>query len=335
MSFHDPGGVESARQGSSRSTTSDTAVVLGIACPVQVSVWQVGCTNFTTQDHGCSVFLLVSPATGGLHFSARSVMTLTIPAPLRVTLTVWRALFLREAVTRVSLERAGSLWILLESAEHIAFLMILHGILQHRLIPGANPPLFIGLGILPYYMFRRIALRGIDAVTSNRALFHYRQVKAFDVVLVRSLLEAFVYFIVSGVLILACWLYGMDVEPTSPLLVMLGFFLLWAFSTGISLILSAGSTIVPEIGQIAKIVSMWLFYISGVMYPIFIVPEPYRSWLLYNPIVHALEIMRIGYFPAYHAYEGISISYLSLISAALVTFGLLLHVRFRRELESR
>jgi ABC-type polysaccharide/polyol phosphate export permease len=50
-------------------------------------------------------------------------------------------------------------------------------------------------------------LRGIDAVTSNRALFHYRQVKAFDVVLVRSLLEAFVYFIVSGVLtgVLALW----------------------------------------------------------------------------------------------------------------------------------
>lgn len=254
---------------------------------------------------------------------------------MAVALSVWRALLLREAVTRISLERAGAFWMLLEAVEHIVFLMILHGILQHRLIPGANPPLFIGLGILPYYMFRRVALRGIDAVTSNRMLFHYKQVKAVDVVLIRAVLEGFIYLVVSGVLIAACALYGIDVVPCNPLLVIAGFLLLWLFSLSLSLILSAASTLISEIGQIAKIISMWLFYISGVMYPIFIVPQPYRDWLLINPIVHALEMMRIGYFPAYRAYEDISPTYLCEVTLSLLTIGLLLHVRYARALESK
>jgi capsular polysaccharide transport system permease protein len=260
---------------------------------------------------------------------------LTPRSPFGVTLSVWRALLLREAVTRISLERAGAFWLMLEASEHIAFLMILHGILQHRLIPGANPPLFIGLGVLPYYMFRRVALRGIDAVTSSRMLFHYKQVKAFDVVLMRSLLEGFIYLVVSGLLIAGCGLYGIDVVPADPLRVAAGFLLLWFFSLSIALILSAASTLIPEIGQIARIVAMWLFYISAVMYPIFIVPEPYRAWLLINPIVHALELIRNGYFLSYHAYEGVSAAYLCEVTFSLLTIGLLLHVRFARALESK
>jgi capsular polysaccharide transport system permease protein len=39
-----------------------------------------------------------------------------------------------------------------------------------------------------------------------------------------------------------------------------------------------------------------LYFVSGVFFSIEVVPEPYRSWLLLNPLLHANELMRAGFF---------------------------------------
>jgi capsular polysaccharide transport system permease protein len=43
-----------------------------------------------------------------------------------------------------------------------------------------------------------------------------------------------------------------------------------------------------------------LFWLSGIFYSIDSVPSALREILLYNPIVHCIQLVRGGWFPGYH-----------------------------------
>ena len=130
--------------------------------------------------------------------------------PLEVTLSVWRALFLREGVTRLAAGRAAWLWILLEPIVHVVFLMVVFSTLRSRVLSGADFAVFLALGVMGFHMFKNPTTRCMDAVNANRALFAYRQVKPVDAVIVRALLEGFIEFIVYLLVISGAAFVGMD-----------------------------------------------------------------------------------------------------------------------------
>src|SRR3546814_13590799 len=80
---------------------------------------------------------------------------------------------------------------------------------------------------------------------------------------------------------------------------------------------------------------MPLYFISGVMFPLASIPEPYREWLLLNPIAHGLEEARSGFAPYYHAAPGVSISYIYEFAFISIFIGLLLHRRFALRMVTR
>ncbi len=249
-----------------------------------------------------------------------------------VALSVWRALFLREANARLATERGAWLWLLLEPAIHIGFLMLLFGVVRHVLIPGMASSLFILVGILGFFLVRNVAGRGAEAIKANAALFAYRQVRPVDAVLVRAALEGLLYGLVFVVLLAACGLAGVDVWPRDPLQVLLAAALLWLLGVGLALSLATLGTLVPELGRIVSLFFAPLYFISAVMYPIASVPRPARDWLLLNPILHGLEAMRGGFFPAYRGQAYASLSYLLAWSLGSVLFGLALQRRFATRL---
>ena len=75
-----------------------------------------------------------------------------------------------------------------------------------------------------------------------------------------------------------------------------------------------------------------LYLISGVILPLSTVPQPYRDWLLFNPIAHGLEATRLGFSPTYHAVPELSMPYLHAAAISLVFLGLALHKRFANRL---
>lgn len=250
-----------------------------------------------------------------------------------VALSVWRALFLREASARLATGRAAWLWILLEPAAHLIFLMVLFGVIRHRLMAGGvNAEVFILVGVWGFFLVRNVASRGMEAVNANAALFAYRQVRPVDTVLVRAALEAFLYAIVWFALLGGLALFGIDVAPADPIQVMVAAVLLWLLGLGMALVFSVVGALLPEAGKIVKLAFTPLYFLSAVMYPIGGVPRPFRDWLLLNPIVHGLESMRGGYFAGYHGETHISLAYLGFVVLALLFLGLALHARFARRL---
>jgi capsular polysaccharide transport system permease protein len=259
-------------------------------------------------------------------------MSAAIRSPLSVTYSVWRALFLREAAFRLASRRAAWLWLLLEPIVHIAFIMFFFEVIRARVIPGADAALFIMTGLLSFFMTRNTAFRSMEAIKANSALFAYRQVKPVDTVIVRASLEGFLGLIMALVVLSGAAVFGFDVLPSQPLEVLGAFSGLWLLGLGLGLMLSVAGELVPEIGSLVKLAFIPVYFFSGIMFPIQFVPQPYREWLFYNPIVHGIEVLRGGFFPRYHVIPEADLSFLYAVGLMAVFLGLALHVRYARKM---
>lgn len=247
---------------------------------------------------------------------------------LAITLSVWRALFLRESLARLFASRAAWVWVFTEPAFHIAYLMFIFTVVRVRTVGGIDPALWIMVGLLGFFTFRRTGIQVQNGLTANRALFAYRQVKPVDAVLVRAGLEGFLMVIISFLLLVGAALVGYGVMPADPLAVLEAFFALWLVGLGFGLLTSVVFELVAEMGQIIKLIMTPMYLISGVIFPLVSVPQPYREWLMFNPVAHGLEAARLGFAPYYHAVPELSLSYLYGFALVTIFFGLTLHRRF-------
>jgi len=250
-----------------------------------------------------------------------------VRSDLSVAVSVWHALFLREAGMRLATGRAAWLWLLLEPAAHMVFLMVLFGLVRHQVMRGANIELFILTGVWGFFLFRNVATRCMDAISANQALFAYRQVRPVDTVLVRGAVELVLYVVVGAVLLAGLALCDIDIRPDDPLRVALAAALLWAFALGLGLCFSALSHLLPELGKLIRLAFTPLYFLSSVMYPIASVPAGARHWLLRNPVVHGLESLRAGYFAGYRGAAYAEPGYLAACALAALFLGLALHAR--------
>jgi capsular polysaccharide transport system permease protein len=255
--------------------------------------------------------------------------------PLDITLSVWRALFLREALNRISRERVAWLWLLLEPVAHVAFLVLLFTFVRLRVIGGIDTVIWLMVGLLAFFMFRRPAQQAMNAVGTNQPLFTYRQVKPVDTVLVRAALEGFLMTLVTAILLAGAALFGLDIGPADPLAVLEAFLGLWLIGLGFGLIVSVADELLPLVGRIIGLFMHPLYFFSGVIFPLAKIPSPYREWLLYNPLAHGLEAARLGFAPHYQAVPELSIGYMYACALAGIFIGLALHYHFASRLIAR
>ncbi|MDD5177475.1 MAG: ABC transporter permease [Sterolibacterium sp.] len=249
-----------------------------------------------------------------------------------ITLSVWKALFLREALSRLFARRATWFWLLAEPVFHASYLLVIYTVVRVHTVGGIDTTIWLMIGLLAFFMFRRTATQLMNAVDANKALFTYRQVTPVDTVLVRAGLEGFLMTIIAGILLAGAALFGHQVIPADPLAVLEAFFGLWLSGIGFGLIASVIGELIPELDQIIQLILRPLYILSGVIVPLSAVKQPYRGWLMLNPVAQGVEAARLGFSPYYHAVPELSIGYVYGFALVSIFLGLALHRRFRLRL---
>lgn len=255
-------------------------------------------------------------------------------SPWRITLSVWHALLLREAVARMFGRRAAVVWLFLEPVASIAFLLLIFTVLRTRFVGGMDTLLWLSSGLLAFYLFRRTANQGASAVGANLALYTYRQVKPVDTVLTRCVLEGVLMLVIATLVFSALALLGVPLQLHDPLQVMVSLLGLWLLGVGWGLAVSVATELVPEVGNLLNLLMMPLMLISGAIFPLSAIPYPWREWLMFNPVAHGIEGVRAGISAYYHHVPELSLSYLLGFALVLVFLGLVLQRRFRSRLVS-
>lgn len=257
-------------------------------------------------------------------------------SPLQVTWSVWRALFLREAVARTSGDRFAWFWMLAEPILFVGVMIWIRDLLGRiRLIVGAEFVPWLLVGLTAFFLFREGMLRSMNAIDANKALFAYRQVHPVDPVLVRNAVEGVLKTIVFIILLTGAGFLGYEVIPDSALWALLAWFSLWCLGMGAGLVTSVLNSLVPETGIIIRVLTLPLLLLSGVIIPLQALPHNVQEYLIYNPILHGLEMLRLGFFEGYKVVSGTNLTYLWYWIIGATALGLVLHLRFAQRLKAR
>lgn len=250
--------------------------------------------------------------------------------PVKNTLMVWKALFLKDALSRFFGSRGAWAWLLIEPCIHIGIMVVMFTVIRTRVIGGVDVPTWLMVGMMGFFLFRRTSVQGIHALDCNRAFFAFRQVRPFDTALTSAVVELFAMFWIFVILLVIFAFFRLSVIPENTLTVLSGFFGLWLLGLGYGLISSVCMRIVRDSGHLLQILMMPLMFISGVIIPMNTIPEPYRSYVALNPVLHGLECMRLGFWSDYHTLD-VSLWYLYGVAMVLLVIGMGLY----RSLETR
>ena len=254
-------------------------------------------------------------------------------SPWQISHAVWYALILREIQTMFLSRRFGAFWVLAEPIAFITVIMLIRVYIRDRSMPGVPFALWLLMGLVPFLMMRGISFGLMGAVSSNKSLFTYRQVKPFDCYVARTLVNILTQM--SVLLILA---FGMiffigypipvykPIEWIATLMVMVGF----SFALGVFLSLLVHK--LPDITPIIRMMFLPLYLLSGVIFPIRWVPQPYYDWLLWNPFLHLVDLSRQYSLSTYIPLPGITFEYPAKCAILVLFFGLLVYRRRQYEL---
>lgn len=232
------------------------------------------------------------------------------------------AVILRELQTRFGDYRLGYAWAILEPLSYVAIFMVIK-IFIGRLAPaGVDFVVFLVVGIMPWLLFSHSISRCFDALKSNRRLFVYRFMVPFDIILGRVLLETFVFFITYAVLIAGLIWWGKEVSIDDPLGLLFICFLTAVLSLGLAIWASIFCGMYPDVQKFLRIPMRFLFFTSGVFYSIDKIPSEYQIYLVWNPVLHAIQLSRVEFFSALNETVA-SLEFLIYFSIGSLWLGLL------------
>lgn len=217
------------------------------------------------------------------------------------------ALFIRELKTRFGESRLGYAWVILEPMMHIVMLLVIFSVFQDRMMPQVPFSLFLVTGLIPYFLFQHIANALMGSVPANLALFSYKPVRPIAVYATRTMLEVLIYGTIFGIILIGFWWFDLaPIQIGFPLELFGVTALIILFSVVIGIVLSIVIHKFPSLKMAVKIMFTLLYFLSGIMYPLWIIPSQYLVYLQYNPLLHLIELFRESFFSYYPHIEGIS-----------------------------
>lgn len=251
----------------------------------------------------------------------KPILNQTPRSSFQVLRDVTFGLLIRELKTRFGSYRLGYAWALLDPLLMIGLFSAIFGMRGHSGFGGAPAPLFITAGYLPFIFFKNVVSKLQSAVNANMGLFCYRQVTPFATFISRFILETIIGIVVGCILVLGLLWFDFDAVPNDPLQVILIYFLLMVFSFSLGIIFCVLCNLFKEANKFLDLLMMPLMFISAVMFPLASIPAQYQHWLLWNPLVHALELIRSGWIAGYVS-PNVSWSYLFGVTLTLLTFAM-------------
>lgn len=245
------------------------------------------------------------------------------------SMRVIMALMLRELESSDSRTSLGFLWSFIDPIASITLMSVVFGVISKTPPIGTNFPLFYMTGIVPFGIYATIANKSAGALKFSRSLLSFPAVKPIDAIIARSLLNFFievVVFLALAFVIIYFWQLDPHIRPD---LVIQSIGLAALLGLGMGCFNAVLFLMVPAYDNLWSIITRPIMLFSGVLFPLASVPEPYASYLWWNPIAHPVELMRAGFY-AEVAPKHVAELYVILISLGAFAFGMVMlhrHVR--------
>lgn len=246
----------------------------------------------------------------------------------------WRsisALILREMSATYGRSPGGYAWMILEPALGITLLTMIFSAGFKTPSLGTNFAIFYATGLVPFQMYVTISVSMSTAVKASKSLLAYPGVTFFDTLIARLLLAVLTQALVSYMVIAAI---RMMYETQTVLrfgTILEGYAILVFFATAVGLMNGFLFMRYDLWARIWSIVTRPLLFVSGIIFLWENLPEPYRSWLWWNPLVHCIAWIRSGFYVGYDV-PFASPLYVCVVAGVVSVAGMLFLSRHYRDL---
>ncbi|MEA2018434.1 MAG: ABC transporter permease, partial [Campylobacterota bacterium] len=210
--------------------------------------------------------------------------------------SVITALFLREIQTRFGTKSLGYFWAIFDAMLMVLVFAGLKSAISENSMPGVDFPVFLATGFLAFFLWKNIVGKSMGAFSSNTALFNYKQVKPIDTIISRFLIEVLVSSMATFVFLAIGLYFDFDVAIENFNMVMLAVVWLSIFGFSIGLFTAVVGTFYETFTKIVNVVMTPLLFVSALMYTVDSLPPMLREIVLYNPLVHFIEMIHGNYF---------------------------------------
>lgn len=244
------------------------------------------------------------------------------------------ALLIREIKTRYGM-KYGYFLALFEPLSHVLVLSIIFSLIGKTEYFSIPVEIFIGISILPWLFFNNMLNKLSSSFNANKSLFYYRQVKPFDTLLSRGILETILFtfsFLTIFILILI-FEYKIEIKNFNQLFFVL--FTITYFNFTLALLVAVLNFFSNLFEKTFKLLMRPLYFLSAIFYPVMIIPNEYKYIFEYNPIANSIELLRFSFFSQVKECYG-NVYYLLLLGTIFLFFSLLIYKNFQYKiLESR
>lgn len=195
-------------------------------------------------------------------------------------------------VSRFARSRLGGMWMVLHPlAMVLIYALVLSAVLSAKL-PGIDSryayAIYLTAGMLCWSLFMELTQRCLGLFVENGNLMKKLAFPRLALPAIATGVSLINYLLLFVIILVVFLLLGHFTPGTLIWLPLLTFITL-AFSLGLGMVLGVLNVFMRDIGQAMPIVFQFLFWLTPVVYPVTIVPEAFRDWLVLNPLYHLVN----------------------------------------------
>jgi lipopolysaccharide transport system permease protein len=239
----------------------------------------------------------------------------------------------RDFVAQYKQTILGPAWHLIQPLLTTIVFTVIFGKVAQIPTDGVPPFLFYMAGTVLWTYFSGVLTGTSSTFTGNASIFGkvYFPRAAVPVAGLLSKLIAFSLQFLFFLCFLGYFMLGgADVAPNAwalatPLLLLI----MAALGLGLGVIVSSLTTRYRDLTVVVGFGVQLLMYATPVIYPLSSLPEPYRTWMLLNPIAPVMEIFRHAFLGAGEVDIG-TLTYSVFVTGVILFFGVILFNRVER-----
>ena len=225
----------------------------------------------------------------------------------------------------------GYIWALAEPILGIVLLSMIFSIGFRSPQLGTNFPMFYATGLIPFLVFSDISTKVAQSINYSRQLLAYPCVTFVDAIIARFFLNLCTQLLIGFIVLIGITTTFETHTSLKPTPIFLAIAMASALAFGVGTLNCFLLSYFPIWQRIYSIMTRPLLLISAVLFTLETVPQPYRDWLWFNPLVHIIGTLRAGFYNSYDA-AYVSPVYVFGISLMLMLFGSILLRRYHNDI---
>ncbi|PZO67412.1 MAG: sugar ABC transporter permease [Paracoccus denitrificans] len=243
------------------------------------------------------------------------------------------ALVLREVQTSHGRSSGGYLWAIAEPVGGIALLTLIFSAGFRTPPLGTNFAIFYATGVVPFMAYLDMSGKVARSVGYSKALLTYPAVTFVDALVARILFNAFTQIVIATLIFSGIYWFADTRTHPQVEQIAIAMAMIICVATAIGTVNCFLFEAFAWWQQLWGILMRPIFLVSCIFFIYDNVSQPYRDWLWWNPLIHIIGQMRHAFYDNYRG-DYVSYTYVFGLSLGLWALGLLLLVRYHRDLQN-